>query len=261
MNSKTLAQKLHNAFIFKSNGEIVACNETTSEDESKKIIAAFNNIANNAQAIGAVETLSIQGADSQLTIIAMNKCYLATARSREADEKIVKSLTAVIIPTVLSLSDQIADENAGNILPQVVETEAELIQKEILPAESIPNNELTPVVSEPFSPELPLPQTPANQFMVEKIGGLMVSSDTVRVDGGIISKWLDLYGDKEIIGVHIKTLEGNSVSCKFKPIKAANQSAKGVIQIPEKILQTLQTSKGNLVIVNPVISQSEEKDS
>jgi hypothetical protein len=89
--------------------------------------------------------------------------------------------------------------------------------------------------------------------MIEKIGGLLVPADTVRVDSEVIAKWNDLYGDKQIAQVHIETLEGKKTNCKFKPIKETNHNAKGIIQIPEKILQALQTSKGKLVIVKPVI--------
>jgi hypothetical protein len=53
--------------------------------------------------------------------------------------------------------------------------------------------------------------------------------------------------------VNIEALDGKKTTCKFKPIKEAKSNAKGVIQIPEKILQTLQTEKGKLVMVKPVI--------
>ena len=89
--------------------------------------------------------------------------------------------------------------------------------------------------------------------MVEKIGGLLVASDIVRVDADVVGKWSDLYGDKEITQVNIETLEGKSAMCKFRPIKEADGKAKGIIQIPERILQTLRTGEGKLVMVKPVI--------
>jgi hypothetical protein len=128
-----------------------------------------------------------------------------------------------------------------------------------LASEPAANNDSSPLVLAPINSEPPLPQPPASQFMVEKIGGLLVSSDTVRIDAEVIASWSSLYGDKQITDVHIQTLEGKSVSCKFKALKESKQSAKGIIQLPEKILQTLQTSKGKLVIVKPVITQSPEE--
>ena len=89
--------------------------------------------------------------------------------------------------------------------------------------------------------------------MVEKIGGLLVPADTVRIDADVIAKWSDLYDGKQITMVNIEALDGKTTNCKFKPIKEAKTNAKGIIQIPEKILQTLQTEKGKLVMVKPVI--------
>ena len=104
-----------------------------------------------------------------------------------------------------------------------------------------------------FSDESSLLNVTAKQFMVEKIGGLMVASDVVRLDGEVIDEWHSLYDKKQIREVQIQTLEGKTTSVKFKIIKENNGNSKGIIQIPDKILQALQINKGNLVIVKPVI--------
>ena len=83
--------------------------------------------------------------------------------------------------------------------------------------------------------------------MVEKIVGLLVPTDTVRIDGEVMAKWSDLYGGKQILMVNIEALDGKKTTCKVKPIKEAKNNFKGAIQIPEKILQNLQTEKGKLV--------------
>ena len=41
--------------------------------------------------------------------------------------------------------------------------------------------------------------------------------------------------------------------CKFKPLKDQKLEGKGIIQMPEKAQLTLQTKKGALVMVKPVI--------
>lgn len=104
-----------------------------------------------------------------------------------------------------------------------------------------------------LSSEPNLPEPPVNQFLAEKIGGLLVPADIVRIDGEVIAKWSDLYMGKQITMVHVEALDGKKTTCKFKAIKEAKSNAKGIIQIPEKILQTLQTEKGKLVMVKPVI--------
>ena len=253
---KNISPEITKSFIFNKDGEILASDEATTEEQSKKLIAAFNNVAEHAQVIGGVETLTIQGADRQLNIIVTNNRYLTTVCSRTADEKIIKSLTRVIVPTVLGLMDNAVPEITSEVLPEAVEPEAEPIQDIEEPTEEEANDlkNRTPEAAVPFSSAPSLPEPPVNQLMVEKVGGLLVPSDTVRLDGEVLAKWSDLYDDKQITEVHIETLEGKTTCCKFKPIKESENNANGIIQIPEKILQTLQTSKGKLVIVKPVIT-------
>ena len=78
-------------------------------------------------------------------------------------------------------------------------------------------------------------------------------SGIVRVDAELVEKWVSLYGEKLITHVQIETLEGKAVICKYKPMKESNPNVKGIVQIPEKVLQALQTSKGKLVIIKPVV--------
>jgi predicted regulator of Ras-like GTPase activity (Roadblock/LC7/MglB family) len=256
---KNISPEITNTFIFKKDGEIVASTETTSEDQNKKLIAAFNDIADQAETIGDIETLTIQGANSQLSITSMNNRYLVNVSSHAANEKIVKTLTHVIVPTVVKLVDQIS-ELSGNELPQAKNPEVNPIEEIVPPDEQTTQSEPIPDMSASFSSEPMLPEPPVNQFMIEKIGGLLVPSDIVRVDSEVIAKWHDIYGDKEITQVHIETLEGKAIICGFKPIKESSHNGKGIIQFPEKILQALQTSKGKLVIVKPEITRQGEKN-
>ncbi len=256
---KNITPEITNTFIFNKDGEIVASTETTTENQNKKLITAFNDIADLAENIGGIETLTIQGSDSQLSVTSMNNRYLVNVSSRAADEKIVKMLTSVIVPTVVKLVDQIS-ELSGNELPQAKEPEVKPVEEIVLPDEQTTQSEPIPDMPTSFSSEPMLPEPPVNQFMIEKIGGLLVPCDIVRVDNEVIAKWHDIYGDKEITQVHIETLEGKAIICGFKPIKEASRNGKGIIQFPEKVMQALQTSKGKLVIVKPEITPQGEKN-
>jgi len=75
----------------------------------------------------------------------------------------------------------------------------------------------------------------------------------VRIDNQAILQWKELYGDKEITEVDVETLNGQTTRCKFKPIKDSKLEGKGIIQVPQKIQLTLQTSQGELVMVKPVV--------
>ena len=92
--------------------------------------------------------------------------------------------------------------------------------------------------------------------MVENLKGFgfLGSSDTVRIDPAVIQQWNELYEDKKIEELIIEdTVTGTTLRCKFKPIKDSKFEDKGIIQIPEKVQLTLQTRKGALVVIKPVI--------
>ncbi len=246
---KNISPDIVSAFVFRKNGDINASNEASSEDQIKKLITTFNNISDQSQLIGEVEALTIQGVDRQLRIECINTRYLATVYSNTSDQRVVQALTHVIVPTVTELLDQVTPQTFSAEPQQAIGLQDEPIEQEVLPLQQ-------PVVevlaSSLMHLEPLLPDPPANQLMVEKIGGLLVPSDTVQIDGAVIAKWNDLFESKRITLLQIETLEGRVITCKFKALKESGK-AKGIIQIPEKILQALQTSKGNLVIIKPVI--------
>ena len=98
-----------------------------------------------------------------------------------------------------------------------------------------------------------LPETPATQLIVENLGGLLVPSDTVRIDTEVIAQWNQLYGTNKTNEVQVEALNGKTTRCKFKPIKKSKNAGKGVIKIPEKIQLTLETAEGELVTVKPIV--------
>jgi len=146
-------------------------------------------------------------------------------------------------------------DNPPPVVPPVKE-----VEEEVKPPEGP-----KPIVKLPISQAAPcepeLPKPPVNQFMVEKIGGLMVAPDIVRVDAEVVTKWSDLYGKRQITHVQVETLEGRAVRCKFRPMREADRNLKGIIQIPEKILQILGTGEGKLVMVKPFIFKMEAEQS
>lgn len=281
---KNISPEIKNVYIFSKDCETLASTEPFDGRQMKILLEAFKMVADRAAAIGGVESVTIQGSDSQLNIVRLNDRYIATVTSELEDEKAVKSLTRVIIPTVIKLIDQISLESSPESsitdLPQLEEqTEDKPAEGSIFSDGSPAQNELSientstpaegsnfsdessaqnelPIETKstsPFTSESDISTAPANQFMVEKISGLMVPADTVRINNEVIATWTDLYGEKQITQVHIETLEGEETTCKFKPIKETKQNLKGMIQLPEKILQALKTSKGKLVLVKPVV--------
>ena len=258
---KNISPELTKAYIFEKDGETLAANEESiDQDKAKKLVAAFDEITNQAEIIGGVEVLTIQGVSSQLNITSTDSLYLATVSSRAVDEKMVKALMCVIVPTIIKLMDQVPTEAPNETPLNVEESEVKLVEETVQRPQEPTPVELVSDVSA-VSSEKVFPKPPVHQFMVEKISGLLVASDMVRVDGDVVEKWSDLYGDLELLQVNIETFEGKSAICKFRPMREADGTAKGMIQIPERILQSLLTGEGKLVKVKPVVPASSEAKS
>jgi len=250
---KVLSPETTTALIFNNAGQTLAKTESTTDDQARKVILSFGNITDQAKTIGGIESLTIQ-AESQLQITNFDHSYLTTVSTRMANPEILKSLTQVVVPTVFRLINQTSFKQPKEPeLAQPATTEEEPVQEPFLPlAEENLEIEPAPDQQEVFEPILP--SAPVNQFMVEKIGGLLIPADTVRIDGEVIASWSELYDGKQIAEVNIEALDGKKTTCKFKAIKETKNNTKGIIQIPEKILQALQTEKGKLVIVKPIIN-------
>jgi predicted regulator of Ras-like GTPase activity (Roadblock/LC7/MglB family) len=244
---RNLAPDISDAFIYGFDGAVVATLGQTDVELVKTLSSNYSSITAEAQEIDEIENLAVEGGNGKLSITPMKNLYLATVSTSAADLKIVKSLTRVIIPTVAALLNG-EQEKAPQITIPIASEVQEVFEEENPLAEPTPLPSPQSLV-EPF-----LPVPPISQFMIEKISGLMVAGDTVRIDSEAIAKWSELYKGREISQVNIQTLDGRATTCKFIPIKDAKTNSQGKIQIPEKILQTLQTSKGNLVIVKPAIN-------
>jgi hypothetical protein len=280
---KNTLQEIQNAcpevtsnFIFKD-GKILAKNKNTEEEAATQTIEAFDAITERADTIGDLESITIQSAEGKVNIAAMEDFYLTTVSSKEADEKYVNTLTRILIPIVIKLSEKIQPAALDN---ETITTEPEPEPEEdyayeppeqnfLNEDEPEENNETEemdqpeeeePAMPEPEPEEEPeiddeplLPDPPVTQLIVENLGGLLVPSDTVRVDQEVITRWSELYGDNKIKEVEVEALNGKTIRCKFKNIKKSKDTGKGIVKMPEKIQLTLETQQGELVTVKPVI--------
>jgi hypothetical protein len=219
-------------FLFQKDGEVIAKDDTIGLDEVKALTGFFGELMQRAENIDAIETLTIEGAGTTLNICSIGDLYAGSVFSRETDERTVKALTKIVIPTIIKLVDHIAP------LTQTLPTHQEKAEK---PKE-------TPKLNKDFM----LPKAPVNQFIVEKMGGLLAPSDTVRIDCKITDGWLEMYGEKEIHEVNLESINGKTTRCKFKPNKDSKQ-CNGTIQVPEKIMASLKIGRGELVMVKPVV--------
>ena len=254
-----------NTFIFKD-GKSIAKGETTDDTTVDPTINAFNAITERAGTLGGLEAVTIQGANGRINIACMNDLYLTTVLSKKTDEKYVKTLTRVLIPTVVKLvekvhststgnetltlepepaKDEVAEDNADNAEEKETATAEEEFATETTEEQEIPE----------VDNETLLPESPVIQLIIENLGGFLIPSDTVRIDKAVITEWSALYGDKKIEEVDVETIDGKTIRCKFKPIKDSKHEGKGIVRMPEKMQLELEVTKGELVMVKPVVEQ------
>ena len=255
---KNACPDVSHAFIFKDDDTILATTEETNEETATQAAKTFNAMSKRANTVGGLESATFYSTNNRMNIFHVNDYYLAVVGSEEADEKNSADLTRILIPTVLRLTEKISDFSREENLvekPRVPEVSTSTVEESStdLAAEELTVEEQV----ELDEPRSLLPEPPVTQFMVENVNGLYKFSDkfsdTIRIDSGVIQQWKDLYGEREITEVELETLNGQTTRCKFKPIKDSKHDGKGTIQIPQRIQQTLQTSKGELITIKPVI--------
>jgi hypothetical protein len=260
---KNTCPDVSNTFIFKDNGDLLASDEDTDEETATRAAETLQSFSKKTGPIGGFESALFYNPTNQMNIFRINDYYLTIISSESPDRRDSANIARILIPTVLRLADKIRSSTPEYIKigkPEVAEekpphakkADGELTSEETKAVETEPLDE--PLEPE-FDPDSFFPDPPVNQFMVENVGGLLAAPDTVRIDNAVAQQWKDLYGEKAINEVDVETLNGQTIRCKFKPIKDSKHDGKGIIQLPQKIQQLLQTSKGELVMVKPAIKQ------
>ncbi len=249
---------IKNLFIFRENGEILAGDEKTAEKSIVRGIDALDGMLEKAEAMDGVERMVFEGRKGRLNVSHMNDLYIVTVTGKDADVNYIGDITQILMSTVLKLVKKISPASTDGDLEEVEEEPEESIVEHVeedteeLAGEPETTEQEEHEESE-TEPESILPKAEVNQFIVENLGGLLVSGDTVRIDNDILLKWKEMYEDRKIEEVEIETFGGKSTRCKLKPIKDAKYEGKGIIQTPEKIQTILEIRKGELVRVKPVI--------
>lgn len=260
---QNICPDIKNSFMFREDGKIVARDENTSEETITRVVKAFEGVLEKADTIGGVECVTLEGSKGRVNISCINDLYLVTVTSRKADMNYVNTVTRVLVPTVLKLLEKIhpASLKSSSLVPEVepkIEPQIPITEKfEEEPTEEIVEETVTEEPEESMEPEVipepSLPEPPVNQFIVENLGGLLIPSDTVRIDSEILSQWEELYQGRKIEKVEVETFDGKATECKVKPIKNSKYEGKGIIRIPEKMQLTLKIKKGELVRVRPIV--------
>ena len=259
---RNVCPDITNTFMFREDGEIIVGDENTPQKTMVHVVDAFDGIFEKADAIGGVECITIEGSNGKVNVSWLNDLYFVTVASRKADMNYVNTVTRVLIPTVLRLLEKICPTPLKSNLPLTktkrqpkipMVKELEKPEPVAEPVEETVMEEPKETVEAETKHEPLLSEPPVNQFIVESLGGLLVPSDTVRIDSEILSQWEELYEGRKIEEVEIGTFDGKTMRCKVKTIKDSKYELKGIMQIPEKIQLALEIRKGELVRAKPII--------
>jgi len=245
-----------NTFMFRENGEIVASDENTPEKTIVQVAQTLVGILEKADTIGGVKCVIVEGNKGRVELSHVNDIYIGTVTSRKADANHAKTVTRVLVPTVLRLLEKIHPAPVkGKSLTAKTEPESLTVKKseeQVEESEETSTKEAKEPVETEIEPEPLPPEPPVNQLIVENLSGFFAPSDTVRIDSEVLLQWKELL-DCKIEEVEIETFNGRTTQCKVKPIKDSKYEGKGVIQIPQKLQVTLEINKGELVRVKPIV--------
>ena len=249
---------IKNALFFNESGDIIAMDDKTSEESAVHTVDALDEILDRTDILGSLENVALEGTEGWLNVSRFDDLFLVTTVPSKADLERATAFADVLVPTVLKVLRRVhlapVKENLEELeveheeppTQRTEEKKTEFLEQtriEKRSEESAPETTSKPVMREPQ----------VNQFIVENLGGMFSSSDTVRIDNDLLLKWKEMYDDREIEEVKIATFGGKSVRCKVKPVKDAKLEGKGSVQIHEKTQSALQIKKGELVRVTPII--------
>jgi len=249
---RNVCPDVQTSFLFDKEANIVAGDAKTPEATMERVIGSLEGILDKADTIGGLDSLIVEGSKGNVHITCVNDMYLTMIASKSADMKYLETVARVLIPTVIKLLDNLGPTPLRHLPPPskpLWEPEEETKEEEREPQEEIKKKERREVEEEPKELEIP-----SNQLIVESFGGLLIRNDTVHISEDIMSQWEDLLDGKEINTVEIESFNGKTNQCKVKTLDDSKLENKAVIRIPEKLCQTLDIKKGELVRVKPVIT-------
>lgn len=250
---QNICPEVKTSFLFDKKANIIAGDVGTPRATVDSVASSLETVIENSETIGGIDSLIVEGGKGSAHITSVDDMFLAMIALKHADMKYLQTVSRVLIPTIMKLFDNLDPTSLKQTPPhpslfEPTEVEETKIEEKEEPAPVV-EEELKETEKEPM-PELDLP---SNQLIVESFGGLLVRSDTVQISKDIMSEWEEVVEGKRINLVEIEAFNGEARQCKVKAVDESKLENKAVIRIPDKICQTLDIKKGELVRVKPVV--------
>ena len=115
---RNVCPDINSSFIFKKDGTVVAGDTETADVTIRKALNSFQSVAEKAGTIGGLHNFSVDGDKGKVHISRINDMYLVTATSKNADTNNLRSVTQVIVPTILKLLESIIPAPLKSAQPQ-----------------------------------------------------------------------------------------------------------------------------------------------
>ena len=106
------------SFVFTKNGVVVAGDAHADNRVLEKAVRSFQSLAEKADVVGGLDTLLIDGDKGKIYISCLDDMYLAMITSKDADIAYLRSITHVIVPTILKLLENILPTPLKFVPPQ-----------------------------------------------------------------------------------------------------------------------------------------------
>ncbi len=246
---------IRHAFIFNTTGKIVVKDQETKDEAIIRARDSLNNIAGKAETIGGIEAVTLKCSGGTMILHSFGEHYFVAITTRKADLNYIKTLTRIIISTVLQVIEKVSPTPIKNTSSELLRPQPRETQKE---TQVVKLQALEKPEKEQLSEFETTSESIAIQLIVENVEGLLAKgplahSDTVRIDKETLAGWKNMLDGKEIEYVEIEALNGKTAKCKVKPIKDSKYLGKGMVQIPKKTQLILETKKGEPVKVRPLI--------
>jgi len=282
---KNICPDISKSFILMNNGTLITAEEQSIDPILKRAVSSLQDLTEAAASIGGLDDLLIDGENGKVYVSRVNDMYFATALPKKTDLTHLRTITGVILPTIIKVLDSISFEAAPPptpLKPSPRFQPASLKSMPSMPPEPIAEEEnveeteeAVEEIEEPLTPdtqEIPEVKTeeevepeapkqiinlPSQQLIVDRFGGFMVKSDIVQADSDVLQRWSSMLDVKEISEVDVETFSGKTARCKVKEISDQKLEGRGFIRIPEKLCDKLELKRGELVRVKPAILESE----